>query len=596
MKVSGSKGWRRFVTGISGFWALVGVGWTASLGREVGLPQRLVDGEEFIRPLPELLRHGEQIFRANWTIQEGGGRPYTKGNGHPLTPGAQPLVFPRNFNRVSAPDANSCAGCHNIPVVGGAGDVVANVFVTAQRFDFATFDPDDPVPTRSTRDERGVPALLQTIGNSRATPGLFGAGYLEMLARQMTRDLQRQRDQLAPGRSTNLTTKGVSFGILSRRLDGTWDIAGVEGLPAPSLVSTGAAPPSLIVRPWHQASQVVSLREFSNNAFNHHHGIQSVERFGRDADPDGDGHVNELGRSEVTAVTLFQAALPVPGRVIPSDPIIEAAVLNGEHQFVQIGCARCHVPNLPLEQEGWIFSEPGPYNPPGNLQAGQVPELTMDLTDPGLPAPRLRPVNGVVWVPAFTDFKLHDICAGEDDPNVEPLDPNQPGGTEGFFRGNRFFLTRRLWGVASKPNFFHHGLFTTMREAILAHDGEARAARQNFQALSEYDRDCVIEFLKTLQVLPPGSAHLFVDEHGRPKVWPPPRFAQWTRLPEGAVRLRWIGDAGLYAPARIFRLQKASQVPSPNWEDLAALTGTGALEIPSGDGTAFFRIVPAWQD
>ena len=58
----------------------------------------------------------------------------------------------------------------------------------------------------------------------------------------------------------------------------------------PSLASPGpAAPPSLIIRPFHQAGRVVSLREFTNNAFNHHHGMQSVERFGTDTDPDGDG-------------------------------------------------------------------------------------------------------------------------------------------------------------------------------------------------------------------------------------------------------------------------------------------------------------------
>jgi hypothetical protein len=32
----------------------------------------------------------------------------------------------------------------------------------------------------------------------------------------------------------------------------------------------------------HQAANVVSLREFTNNAFNQHHGMQSTERFGLD--------------------------------------------------------------------------------------------------------------------------------------------------------------------------------------------------------------------------------------------------------------------------------------------------------------------------
>jgi len=581
----------RVTGGVNGLGLLALGAGAAELGREVSLPVRLADGEEVTRPVTELLRHGEQVFRANWTVQEGGGRPRTKGNGQPLTAGTAPLVFPRNFNRVSAPDANSCAGCHNAPVPGGNGDIVANVFVTAQRFDFATFDPGDDVPTRGSQDERGALATLQTIGNSRATPGLFGAGYLEMLARQMTAELQAIRDALAPGQSAPLVSKGVNFGTLSRRADGTWDVSQVEGLPAPSVVSTGTVPPSLIIRPWHQGAQVVSLREFANNAFNHHHGIQSTERFGTGADPDGDGFADELSRAEVTAVCLFQAALPVPGRVIPSDPVIEAAVLNGENRFMAIGCAVCHVPNLPLTEAGWIYTEPNPYNPPGNLQPGQAPEVKLDLTDPALPGPRLGPVHGVVYVPAFTDFKLHDICAHEDDPNIEPLDPNAPAGSEAFFGRNRKFLTRRLWGVASKPNFFHHGLYTTLREAILAHDGEARAARDAFAALSDYDRNCVIEFLKTLRVLPPGATSLFVDEEGRPKPWPPARFTAWTRLPAGALRLSWAGDNGLYAPPRLFRLQQTERLDPPAWVDIE--TGPGAtVEIPTSEGTGFFRLLP----
>lgn len=47
---------------------------------------------------------------------------------------------------------------------------------------------------------------------------------------------------------------------------------------------------------------------------------------------------------DVTAATLFQATLAVPGRVIPNDPEIEAAVLRGEQRFHGIGCTTCHVP------------------------------------------------------------------------------------------------------------------------------------------------------------------------------------------------------------------------------------------------------------
>jgi hypothetical protein len=312
----------------------------------------------------------------------------------------------------------------------------------------------------------------------------------------------------------------VRFGSLTLKKNGLWDTSKVEGLGRLSLLSTDSHnPPTLVVRPWHQASNVVSLREFSNTAFNQHHGIQSTERFGLNTDPDGDGFTNELTRADVTAVSVWQATLQVPGRVIPRDPAVERAVLAGEQTFERIGCASCHTPKLPLDKQAWIYSEPNPFNPPGNLRMGETKDLKVDLSNPALPAPRLAPdTTGVVWVDAYTDFKLHDIC----EPGTrEPLDQNQSQWSSKLMDGNCRFLTKRLWGAANEPPFFHHGLFTTLRQSVLAHAGEASESRRAFQALPAAERDALIEFLKTLQVLPPGTRDRIVDEtyHARP--WPP---------------------------------------------------------------------------
>src|SRR5438093_13451388 len=169
------------------------------IGREVAVPRHLEDGEEVTISTKALIDHGRALFTAVWTIQEGGGRPLTKGTGNPLSDPSSPLLFPRNFNRISAPDANSCAGCHNLPfgIAGGGGDIVSNVFVLAQRFDFITFDATDLTPTRGEMDESTLPTRLQSIANSRATLGMFGSGYIEMLARQITEDLQSIRNSIA---------------------------------------------------------------------------------------------------------------------------------------------------------------------------------------------------------------------------------------------------------------------------------------------------------------------------------------------------------------------------------------------------------------
>ena len=531
----------------------LGQGSASEVGREVAILVHLQDGDEFNIPLAQLIDYGRQLFTAKFTVQEGAGRPMSKGTGAPISDPTSPLLFPRNFDRVSSPEANACSGCHNSPTIGAGGDRVTEVFVLAQRFDHLTFDHSDGIPLRGAVDESGKFVTMGNATNDRKTIGMNGSGFLEMVARQMTADLQAITAATPPGGSSRLVTKGVAFGSLTHNADGTWNTSQVAGLPAPSVKTTGTTPPTLLILPYHQAGAVVSIRQFTNNAMNHHHGMQSEERFGLNADPDGDGFTNELTVADLTAISLFQATLPVPGRVIPNDPAIERAVLLGERLFDQIGCNRCHMDALPLTannnpglpgQPGWIYFEPNPYNPATgpnspNLRLGPVnypdtaPALTVDLTSDELPSPHLKPnAQGIVMVPAYTDLKLHDISATGDpkvDPEseCEPLDQNQPAGSPAFFAGNCKFLTRKLWGFYNQGGaFMHHGKFTTAREAVEAHNGEALSERQAFDALPPGQRDALIEFLKSLQVLPPGSRSLVVDDHGHAKPWPPQNTAK----------------------------------------------------------------------
>src|SRR5207245_1777028 len=138
------------------------------IGLESFIRRHIQDGSEYALTVGEVLNTGEALFKANWTEQDGGGRPLTKGTGRPLSDPKQPLTESRAFNRISAPDANSCAGCHNQPfgIAGGSGDFATSVSVLGQRFDFITFDPLDKIPTRGTVDESGKPATLQTIADS----------------------------------------------------------------------------------------------------------------------------------------------------------------------------------------------------------------------------------------------------------------------------------------------------------------------------------------------------------------------------------------------------------------------------------------------
>ena len=305
----------------------------------------------------ELIEHGKRLFAANWTDQEGGGRPLMKGTGKELTDPSQPLVGSRAFNRISAPDANSCAGCHNAPfgIAGGGGDFVTNVFVLAQRFDFVTFDRDDTMPTRRGVDEGEQADPPRHASATRARRRACSAPAISRCwrARSPT-DLHAIRDSMKLGESRELVSKGISFGTLTRRADGMWDTSKVEGLPRLSILAPMPIDrPSLVIRPWHQAANVVSLREFIEHAFNHHHGIQTTERFGRNTDLDGDGFVNEMTRADVTAV------VGVPGDAggrragsFRATARSRKRCSHGERAFARIGCARCHVPELPLTRPG----------------------------------------------------------------------------------------------------------------------------------------------------------------------------------------------------------------------------------------------------
>lgn len=183
--------------------------------------------------LHELIELGRGLFEARFNLLDGQGRPGSTGTGAPREP-VQPA-----FVRTSAPDSNSCAGCHNQPASGGAGDIVANVFVLAQALDPVTF------------------SVGSDMSNERNTPGMHGSSLIEMLAREMSAELISIReaaraDAVGSGkpRTRNLQAKGVSFGRITVLPDGRVDPTEIEGVDW-----------DLIIKPFHQKGAVVSLRE-----------------------------------------------------------------------------------------------------------------------------------------------------------------------------------------------------------------------------------------------------------------------------------------------------------------------------------------------
>ena len=430
----------------------------------------------------EISDHGEALFAAAFNTCDGRGRPETTGggakraipthdeSGEPLSAGQIAKL------RTSAPDSDACAGCHKSPEPGGAGDFVANVFVLAQALDPVT---QSVSPTRS---------------NSRNTLGMHGAGPIEMLSREMSFDLQAQAAALPDGSHT-LTTKGVDF-----------DIEKAGGV----VVQADGIDTDLNVKPFHQAGKVLSLREFSTNAMNHHHGMQAEERFdlnpakGFDPDFDADGYERELTIGDQTAISIWQAQLSTPTRVYKNGQEKQVAK-DGELVFDDIGCTSCHVPEMTRSSR--LFVEPDPRNPPGTCSsaADGCPDYSFDMTTTG-DAPRVKSgQKGTATVSAYTDLKRHNLC---DDPG--------PGAIRWFCNeqlaqgradqdgkpGTEYFLTRKLWDVGNTAPYGHRGDVTTITEAILLHGGEGRASRDAFDKRNKNDQKALVNFLKTLQIVP----------------------------------------------------------------------------------------------
>ncbi|MDR4502899.1 MAG: hypothetical protein MRJ96_15755 [Nitrospirales bacterium] len=430
----------------------------------------------------EVNEHGKALFIARFNRCDGSGRPETTGGGDkrniPIFSEDGETISEGQVKklRTSAPDSDACAGCHNQPEIGGAGDFVANVLVLAQTLDPVTLSVS---PSKS---------------NSRNTLGMHGSGGIEMLAREMTTDLQAHAAGLPDGTHT-ISSKGVNFQI---KVNGGAVVA-----------TDGGVDTDLIIKPFHQVGKVTSLREFSINAMNHHHGMQAEERFDLNPDKnynpdyDADGTERELTLGDLTTISIWQAQLDAPQQVMPKKNTDRNLAEQGEKVFDDIGCNSCHKPKMVLHTR--TFVEPNPFNPPGtcNNQAPNFkdacPPISFDLTKK---AGFKEDAKGTIIVRAYTDLKRHNLC--DADINFfcnELLAQGREDAIDGT-PGTYFFLTRKLWDVGNTAPYGHRGDVSTITEAILFHGGEGRASRDAFIARSIEDQKSLVMFLKTLQVVP----------------------------------------------------------------------------------------------
>ena len=98
--------------------------------------------------------------------------------------------------------------------------------------------------------------------------------------------------------------------------------------------------------------------------------------------------------------------------------------------------------------------------------------------------PTLDAATGSVSL--YSDLLLHDMGAELDDGVVQ----GKADGSE--------WRTTPLWGLSDRERFLHDGRADDLEAAILAHGGEADAARRRFEALPAEDLRALMEFLRRL--------------------------------------------------------------------------------------------------
>lgn len=184
-------------------------------------------------------------------------------------------------------------------------------------------------------------------------------------------------------------------------------------------------------------AQTATLVEFMGEAFRDENGLSSPLAPYDYVSGCGQGRHTEADAAPLTSVVAFLNTIDPPA---PAPACINSP---GKAVFSAIGCAQCHTPSLP---------------------------------GPGSAAP----------VFAFSDLLLHDMG---------------PGLADGFVQGSATgseFRTAPLWRAADRSHFLHDGRATTITNAILAHGGQAAAAKAAFSALSASDLQALLDFLNCI--------------------------------------------------------------------------------------------------
>ncbi|MCA8962502.1 MAG: hypothetical protein KDC38_18380 [Planctomycetes bacterium] len=413
--------------------------------------------------LAEMRAAGLKIFTSPFNQHDGmGDGPMNPTD--PTSPGGRPTLQNNGrLLRVNGLDAQTCLECHAVVStatqppslgIGGSGTTATSAMFMAKNIDV---------------DDSGSNGFAFYDGRFIVPPALFGTGGVQLLAKEMTAELQALKQQVIanPGTGVALVTKGVHFGKIRSDSAGRVNYDHIEGIDE-----------DLVVRPFGRKGEFPTVRQFDQGAMQFHFGMEPVEIVGPGVDNDGDGVSDELLIGEMSALEIFVTTQDRPIQD-PRSPVAEL----GAALFEDVGCVMCHRPELHTDRAKLPYSFPQiDTDPFANVF------LEIDLSSAPMSFERSLVTGSGVQVPLFSDLKRHDMGPG--------LQETFQGAT---LERNSEFITAKLWGVADTAPYLHDGRAQTLREAIELHGGEAQPIRDEFLALLPDEQIAIIAFLRTLR-------------------------------------------------------------------------------------------------
>jgi len=415
---------------------------------------------------------------------------------------------------------HACGNCHSNGATGGAGENIERRFgrfvngifdplaqlggTLRQLFTVANFNnPNLPASSRG-RCQPGNPTLCcvpaevdppqATIRNvGRLTTPVFGAGLVETIQDATIQAIQAAQPAAIRGRALLVPTILPNPGDPTEPLGGSrvgkfgWK-AGIASL----MQFSGDAYSNEMAITTQHCIRGTSVNAFAiENAPNAPNGsvIDGCDDLAP-RQPDSFGpsvglsvvlgrQVDDVvgactgGRTEIQddvfLFTAFMAALAPP----PRDFSDQISVTRGEPLFRQVGCAGCHVQTT--------FRTPANPAPISIDAAGSE---------------TMRVPGNFAFNP-FSDFLKHDMgTLGDMIGNAPPDDPAQgPGDT---VADTRFMRTAPLWGLRFRNHLLHDGRCGDVPCAVRAHDGQAAASRNAFNALSPDNQHNVVQYVRSL--------------------------------------------------------------------------------------------------